>query len=102
MKIKTESYLQSVGRLPAQGQQIIAHQKDDTMVVYQAYNPAIADFAVQHQQLGGPSFSYGRMSWIKPNFLWMMYRCGWARKENQQRVLGLWIKKASFEEILSQ
>src|SRR5262245_56200485 len=22
------------------------------------------------------------MSWVKPNFLWMMYRSGWATKEN--------------------
>jgi hypothetical protein len=42
------------------------------------------------------------MSWIKPNFLWMMYRCGWAEKENQQRVLALWIKKKVLEDILSQ
>jgi len=24
-----------------------------------------------------------RMTWIKPNFLWMMYRSGWASKKNQ-------------------
>jgi hypothetical protein len=42
------------------------------------------------------------MSWIKPNFLWMMYRCGWAGKENQERVLALWIKKQVLEDILSQ
>jgi len=28
------------------------------------------------------------MSWIKPNFLWMMYRCGWGTKEGQQVTLG--------------
>ncbi|MFT5999906.1 MAG: hypothetical protein ACI81P_002365 [Neolewinella sp.] len=39
-----------------------------------------------HQQLGGPAFSYQRMSWIKPNFLWMMYRCGWAKKQDQERL----------------
>ena len=32
----------------------------------------------------------------------MMYRCGWALKENQERVLAFWIKKADFEAILSQ
>lgn len=40
------------------------------------------------------------MSWIKPNFLWMMYRCGWCAKENQERVLGLWLRKSDFESIL--
>lgn len=72
------------------------------MVVYQAYHPLIAQFAVENQYLGGPSFSYSRMSWIKPNFLWMMYRCGWASKENQERVLALWLDKTAFEEILGQ
>jgi hypothetical protein len=72
------------------------------MVVYQAYKPAIADYALKHQCLGGPDFSYDRMSWIKPNFLWMMYRCGWASKENQERVLAFWLDKTAFEDILSQ
>jgi len=29
----------------------------------------------------------------------MMYRCGWGEKENQERVLALWINKSVFEEI---
>ncbi|NUY82506.1 DUF4291 family protein [Flavobacterium sp. MAH-1] len=31
-----------------------------------------------------------------------LYRCGWAEKENQERVLAIWIKKADFENILDQ
>ncbi|MFM7854759.1 MAG: DUF4291 family protein [Flammeovirgaceae bacterium] len=27
--------------------------------------------------------SLNRMTWMKPNFLWMMYRSGWATKHNQ-------------------
>lgn len=102
MKIQTEHYYQSLERLPLTGQHITAHQQGDLMVVYQAYNHRIADFAVDNQYLGGDAFSYNRMSWIKPNFLWMMYRCGWAAKENQERVLALWLKKSDFEEILKQ
>ena len=41
---------------------------DETIVVYQAYRPDIAAYAVEHEQFGGP-WSFGRMSWIKPNFL---------------------------------
>jgi hypothetical protein len=40
------------------------------------------------------------MSWIKPNFLWMMYRCGWATKENQEVVLAVRIRREGFDEIL--
>ena len=102
MRIETENYLASLAQIPSEGQYIIAHQADEQMVVYQAYKPAIAEFAVKNQCLGGADFSYDRMSWIKPNFLWMMYRCGWASKENQERVLAFWLDKTAFEDILSQ
>ena len=53
------------------------------------------DFAAEHGWFGGP-FSYQRMSWIKPNFLWMMYRCGWATKEGQERVLAIELPRREF------
>lgn len=102
MKIKVENYSAATTRLPNNGQHILAHQDNDQIVVYQAYNHSIADYAVKNQAFGGPHYSYNRMSWIKPNFLWMMYRCGWTSKENQERVLGIWISKTDFEDILSQ
>ena len=101
-KIRTEKYLEAVERLPKQGQQILGYQQDEQIVVYQAYNHQIADYAVKNQTLGGTHYSYNRMSWIKPNFLWMMYRCGWAFKDNQERVLAIWLNKADFENILRQ
>lgn len=100
MKIRTEKYLEAVERLPKQGQHILAYQQEEQIVVYQAYNNQIADYAVKNQTLGGTHYSYSRMSWIKPNFLWMMYRCGWAFKENQERVLAIWLNKVDFENIL--
>ncbi|GGH62131.1 hypothetical protein HNQ91_001206 [Filimonas zeae] len=102
MKLKTELYLTAEEKLPKSGKQIIGQVNGDEIVVYQAYNRWIAKYAVEHQVLGGSNFSYSRMSWIKPNFLWMMFRCGWASKENQERVLALWLRKADFEVILSQ
>jgi len=41
------------------------------------------------------------MTWIKPSFLWMMYRSGWATKENQERILALKIKREGFEWCLA-
>ena len=102
MNIKTERYQEHLKRLPETGQHILGHQSEDHIVVYQAYKKSIADFALANQILGGNDFSYSRMSWIKPNFLWMMYRCGWAEKQNQERVLALWIKKSDFNEILGK
>jgi len=102
MKIITELYSSSLERLPKSGQFIFGHQTENSIVVYQAYKNSIADFSVKNQILGGPDFSYNRMSWIKPNFLWMMFRCGWAQKENQERILALWIDKDYFVSILDQ
>lgn len=42
-------------------------------------------------------FKRERMTWIKPSFLWMAYRCGWATKPGQERVLAIEITRAGFE-----
>jgi len=49
----------------------------------------------------GKDFSFNRMSWIKPNFLWMMYRSGWGTKENQEVTLALKIRREFFDSILA-
>ncbi|MHA3914651.1 DUF4291 domain-containing protein [Halovulum sp. GXIMD14793] len=79
----------------------MAQYDDQTVLVYQAYKPSIARYAIEHGRFGG-EFSFDRMSWIKPNFLWMMYRCGWATKPDQEMVLGLRISRAFFDGILGQ
>lgn len=61
---------------------------DTTIRVYQAYSPAIADAALNAGTFVAP-FKRERMTWIKPSFLWMAYRCGWAAKPGQERVLAL-------------
>lgn len=102
MNIITEFYNERLEHWPKTGQHVLAHQTDEEIVVYQAYKKGIASFAAENQFLGGSEYSYNRMSWIKPNFLWMMYRCGWAEKENQESVLALWINKKDFEAILNE
>lgn len=94
-----EKYLEQLPTWATTGKHILAHHDDDTIFVYQAYRPSIAKYAILHQQFGG-DFKLSRMSWIKPNFLWMMYRCGWATKEGQEYVLAVRLKKAFFDEIL--
>ena len=41
------------------------------------------------------------MTWIKTNFLWMMFRCGWCSKPGQQRVLAIWLKRSAFDHYLA-
>jgi hypothetical protein len=40
------------------------------------------------------------MNWIKPNFLWMMYRSAWGMSEGQHTVLAIRLRRDAFEEIL--
>lgn len=84
---------------PTAGRHLLAHYTDDAVVVYQAYNHQIADFAVQHQRFGG-AFRFSRMSWIKPNVLWMMFRSGWGQKTNQERTLAIYLKRPVFDQLL--
>jgi hypothetical protein len=41
------------------------------------------------------------MTWIKPSFLWMMERSGWASKPGQERVLSIMITRQGWEEALA-
>ena len=70
------------------------------MTVYQAYSPHIAHAAVAAGTFVAP-FKRGRMTWIKPSFLWMMYRSGWATKPGQQRILAISITRDGFEWALA-
>ncbi len=100
-KLTTEIYSTQVGRWPTSGRHILAQFDDETIIVYQAYRPAIGNFAAERGYFGG-EFKLTRMSWIKPNFLWMMYRCGWAKKEGQKVVLAVRLKRSAFDLILSK
>ncbi|EEP76040.1 ATP-dependent RNA helicase DHX8 [Uncinocarpus reesii 1704] len=68
----------------------------DTITVYQAYSAEIALPAVRAGKFVAP-FKRTRMTWIKPSFLWMAYRSGWASKPNQERILAIEISRAGFE-----
>lgn len=98
--MKLAPYIEMQAHWPASGRHILASHDPDTIVVYQAYRPEIARHAVRYQRFGG-EFSFGRMSWIKPNFLWMMYRSGWGTKEGQEVTLAITISRTLFDEILA-
>lgn len=80
--------------------EIRARWTADSIVVYQAYPPEIARPALAAGRFVTP-FQRGRMTWIKPSFRWMMYRCGWATKPGQERVLAVEITRAGFEWALT-
>ncbi len=78
---------------------ILANYNKTTIRVYQAYNNKIADEALKLGKYGD-SFKMDRMTWIKPSFLWMMYRSGWGTKINQERILAIDIKREGFDNII--
>jgi hypothetical protein len=80
--------------------EIRASFTDSTITVYQAYSPVIAEPALAAGRFVAP-FKRGRMTWIKPSLLWMAYRCGWATKPGQERVLGIEITRAGFDWALA-
>lgn len=83
-----------------QEREIRAQYDRDTIVIYQAYSPQIAEPAVQNQRFVSP-FSFHRMTWIKPSFLWLMHRSNWGRKNNQQRTLAVRISRSGWDRALS-
>jgi hypothetical protein len=101
MNLQVERYEIQRQTWPDSGRHILAQFDADSIVIYQAYNPSIGRFAAQHGYFGG-KFSYTRMSWCKPNFLWMMYRSGWGTKEGQEVTLAIRLKRPFFDLILSQ
>ena len=101
MKLKTTLYKEQLPSWPKEGHHIMAQYDEEKVVVYQSYRPAIGNFAAEHQYFGGP-FSLNRMTWVKPNFLWMMYRNGWGTKEGQEVVLAIHLKREAFERYLTK
>jgi hypothetical protein len=80
--------------------QIRASYTAETITVYQAYPVEIARAALAAGRFVAP-FKRARMTWIKPSFLWMMYRCGWATKPGQEHVLAVEITRSGFEWALA-
>ena len=80
--------------------EIRADYDANTITIYQAYSAAIAVPALAAQRFV-PPFSFGRMTWIKPSFLWLMERSHWAQKAGQERVLAVCITRTGWEEALA-
>lgn len=64
---------------------VYAHFDAQGVYVYQAFTPSIVHAAVAKGTFGA-GFGMDRMTWIKPSFGWMLQRCGYASKHNQEAV----------------
>lgn len=99
MRLALESYLTQLSVWPKTGQHVLAQFDETSVVVYQAYNARIGHYAAAHGRFGG-DFSFSRMTWLKTNFLWMMYRSGWGTKPDQEITLAIVLDRGGFETIL--
>jgi len=101
-QLLTEPYIEQRERWPKAGRYILAQFTQEAILVYQAFKPEIGRYAVEHQHFTGcGDYNPKRMTWIKTNFLWMMFRNGWGRKKNQEMTLGIWLKRSAFDRYLS-
>ncbi|WP_404984535.1 DUF4291 domain-containing protein [Chryseobacterium sp. M5] len=99
MELKLKKYKEQLQNWPQEGHHIMAQYDDNKIIVYQSYRKEIGEFALKNQYFGGV-FSLERMTWIKPNFLWMMYRNGWGIKDGQEYVLAIHLKMEAFKRYL--
>lgn len=97
--MKLKKYTEQLKEWPKEGYHIMAQYDDEKIIVYQSYRPETGIFAAKNQFFGD-GFSLNRMTWIKPNFLWMMYRNGWGTKEGQEVVLAIHLKLDAFKRYL--
>ncbi len=84
----------------AKQQEIRAEYNNQTITVYQAYNKNIALPAIKNNRFEKP-FSFNRMTWVKPSYLWLMERSNWGQKSNQEYILAIKIKRTFWEKALS-
>lgn len=80
--------------------QIRADYDRDSIVVYQAYHKEIAEPAIRAGRFVEP-FSWRRMTWIKPSFLWLMSRSNWGTKSRQEHILAIRMTRTGWERALS-
>lgn len=81
--------------------EVFARYDKQCIRVYQAYNAAIAKEAIALQTFGS-KFNLDRMTWIKPSFLWLMYRSNWGTKKDQECILALDIDQSVFDMLLEK
>jgi hypothetical protein len=101
MTLRLKKYKEQIRDWPQEGHHLMAQYDGEKIIMYQSYRKEIGEFAVRNQYFGGP-FSLERMTWIKPNFLWMMYRNGWGTKEGQEYVLAIHLKMDAFRKYLEK
>lgn len=87
---------------PQSGNSIVGNYNQDSIILYQAFCYEIAEAAVENQDFttNNPLYSIKRTTWVKPNFLWMMFRSDWGTKKNQENILAIRVYRHWFEHVV--
>lgn len=101
-QMQLQQQQQRLAVLPGDTQVFVGEWDAEGVYVYQAFCDDIADWALAHQQFGGPRFNPTRMTWIKPSFAWVLYRSGYGKKAGQNRVLKIKVSHHALADLLSQ
>lgn len=80
--------------------EIRADYDHDTITVYQALSPSVADAVLAAGRFVAP-FSSSHMTWINLSFLGLMYQTNWGRKRGSERILAVRVRRTGFEKALS-
>lgn len=97
--MNTAPYPEHLANLPVYGKHIVGQFDNDSVTVYQEFNKQIARPALDKQRFVAP-FQTDRLSWIKTNFMWMMFRSEWGQISDY--VLAIKLKRSAFEGYLDQ
>lgn len=89
---------------PAEGRHVVAQTTADGsgVVVYQAFNPTIGRYAARNGKFVGAPGYVSRMTWVKPGFLWMMFRSNWGQARDQECILRITLHRAFFDDLLRE
>src|SRR3989338_722749 len=71
----------------------------EKVLIYQATSNENAESALKHQSFDY-CFNFDRSTWLKTSYFWMMHNSKWATNKNQERILGVQIKKDFFDKLL--
>jgi hypothetical protein len=94
-----EGYTEQVKIWPKAGRHVLAQFDAETVIVYQAFAPAIGLAVAERGSI--PSEVNCGLNFVIPSFLEMMFRSDWGTKKDHEAILALRIRSAFFDSLLT-
>jgi hypothetical protein len=101
VELGVDSYVRQVEAWPPGGQHLLAQYSESSVAVFIPSTDQTADFLAEYGVLGAALQSTG-MLWLRTNFLSAMKECQWGRRSDFPRMLVVYLRRESFEVLLSK